>query len=841
MRLFHELIADYAAAFPGKAAVTDTLGEMSYGEMEARSASVSRALAARGVGAGDAVAVYVPYVKEILLGAVSAFRAGAVFVPFDFEYPPERLAYMRKDSEAKAVLTLKELWEQKPLDFPPDQVVFMDEPSAGAQKEASCAGLTEESPAMLLYTSGTTGNPKGVPHIHGMLLHLADWIDIHADAAMNADTRSGVITSFSFVGTQMFLLGPLSRGGTVCIAPEAARKDLGTLYQFLGEQRVTHIFLPSGLAAILAEDYDITGRFIFAAGEKLRNFRPLIPGSFLIDSYGSTETSGVLSKKVCGDEKRILVGKPFVNTKARIADEALRPVKPGEPGELLISSGFMARRYWKLPELSAEKWIELDGETWFRTGDRAVLTAEGDYDILGRIDSMVKLRGFRIETGEVEAQIASAAVRLGRSDVKQIVVAVRTVGGMEHLVCYYEAPRELDRQAVTEEISKTLTEYMIPKLWVRMDALPRNANGKVLRKELPQPKRMRNIVGELDSEVIFRLVFTAANVLDLDFFVWPDDRFTDLGGTSLSAMQYALALREQGIKLSGAQVLRLNSFRKMAEAAKTDYARLWSAEEYEAIQEDFAARGEHIQKVLPISTRQDEMLYYQLIFPDSRKHLHSLFLQIDSAVSEAHLREALDVIAEENEELRSAVVFHNVGVVRQVITDRKLPLTVIREDKFGRREMEQLQKKVLYAPVDLQSDSMMRMVCAYAEGMSFLFVMSHGIAVGKRQLRGYLARMMGILEGYYPEDASIRGWKELLEAGSASDGWKEPDAAGRRKPAAVKGEARPDICVYSDNGRPGLVFVHTGNTGSETYYRLADRLGDRLSFAVIEPFNLYHP
>ena len=295
MKLFHERITDYAAVFPEKAAVTDPWGEISYAEMDKRSASISRALAALGVGVGEAVAVYVPYGKEILLGAVSVLRAGAVFVPFDFEYPAERLQYMLKDSEAKAVLTLRELWEKKPLDFPAEQLVFMDQAPAREQKALPCEALSEDSPAMLLYTSGTTGNPKGVLHVHRMLLHLVDWINIHEDAAMNANTRSGVITSFSFVGTQMFLLGTLSKGGTVCIAPEAARKDLGALHRFLGEQRVTHIFLPSGLAAIMAEDYDITGIFIFAAGEKLRNFRPLVPGSFLIDSYGSTETSGVLS------------------------------------------------------------------------------------------------------------------------------------------------------------------------------------------------------------------------------------------------------------------------------------------------------------------------------------------------------------------------------------------------------------------------------------------------------------------------------------------------------------------------------------------------------------------
>ena len=169
MKLFHERISDFAAAFPDKAAVTDPRGEISYGELEARSASISRVLAALGVEAGGTVAVYVPYGKEILLGAVSVLRSGAVFVPFDFEYPAERLQYMLADSEAKAVLTLRSLWEKKPLDFPAEQVVFMDRLPEPEQKAPPCKALSGDSPEMLLYTSGTTGKPKGVLHVHRML------------------------------------------------------------------------------------------------------------------------------------------------------------------------------------------------------------------------------------------------------------------------------------------------------------------------------------------------------------------------------------------------------------------------------------------------------------------------------------------------------------------------------------------------------------------------------------------------------------------------------------------------------------------------------------------------
>ena len=840
MKLIHELISEYAASFPDKTALSDPNGEMSYGELEVISAAVSRALTAVGVRAGDAVAVCVPYSKEILSGAVSVLRTGGVFTPFDGAYPEKRLEYMLEDSEAAAILTTRAFWQKKRLAFPAEKVIFLDEPREAAANVPACGTLGADSPAMLLYTSGTTGKPKGVLHSHRMLLHLVDCIKVHDNAAINANTRSGVMSSFPFVATQMFLMGPLLNGGTVCIAPEAARKDLGYLYRFIRESQVTHVFLPSGLAAIMAEDYDLSGVFVFAAGEKLRNFRAFSAENTLINLYGSTETSAVISKKIRGDEERILVGKPYTNTHACIVDDALQPVGQGAVGELLISNDYMSQGYFKLPALSTEKWIERDGARWFRTGDRAVCTPGGDYDILGRTDNMVKLRGFRIETGEVEAQIANAVTRLQRTDVGQIVVVVKTIGGTEHLTCYYEAPRELDKKTVKAEIAAYLAEYMIPDVWVRMDALPRNLNGKVMRKELPQPKRERKAIGVLDSEVISRLLLTAADVLDTDYFIGPDDRFTDLGGTSLNAMEYAVALREQGIKISGAQVLQYNVFRKIADAAEVAYEQLWPREDYEAIRRDFAARGEHIQKVLPISSRQDEMLFEQIIYPDSDSFRNVVFLQMDSVVSQQHLREALDVIAQENEELRSSIVFHDVTVIQQVITDRKIPLEMIDAEDFDSERLGELRDRLLYEPIDLQYGSMMKAVCLHAEGMSFLYVMTHHIAIGELQLQAYMARLMRILEPYYPADTSISGWREMLEMQLDPVEVKRESALRKRTVGPQKAPSS-EMCVYSENDGPKVVFVHTGNTGSEAYYRLAARISDTVSFAVIEPFNLYHP
>ena len=238
--LIHELLACHAAENPAKTAVSDVLGNYSYGELEARSAVAARALSTLGARAGDTAAVYVPYVKEIVLGAFSAWRAGCVYLPFDDAYPEERLNYMLENSGAVAIMTVREFWRQKPLEFPERKVIYLDDLTAAVVATDPEPSLTEDAPAMLLYTSGTTGRPKGVLHTHGLLANLLEWMDPREAPEVNENSRGGIATGFTFVGSQVFMFGTLAKGGTVCIAPEAARRELDCLNRFIHENRVTH-------------------------------------------------------------------------------------------------------------------------------------------------------------------------------------------------------------------------------------------------------------------------------------------------------------------------------------------------------------------------------------------------------------------------------------------------------------------------------------------------------------------------------------------------------------------------------------------------------------------------
>ena len=844
MTLIHEIVSQYAVNNPKKKAAEDSFGSLSYRELDGKSNSGAKMLQGLGVTAGDSVGVYVPYVKDVITGALSVWKAGGVYIPMDDAYPAERLEYILRDSNAKAILTCRTLWEKKPLSFPAENVIFLDDITDITSSFTPCADITEKSPAMILYTSGTTGRPKGVLHRHEFLTHIVDWMNVTEDFCMTEDSRVGLISRFTFVATVTFMFGALLKGGTLYFAPENARNDIEQLYKFLADKKITHIFIASGLAAILAEDYDISGVNVFAAGEKLPNFRAHSDSVYLRNIYGSTEIGVVTSAEIHGQENPITIGKPGPGTKAMLIDENLSPSKPDEAGELLIANEYMSRQYLNLPEQTAEKWIQIDGLTWYRTGDRATMTHEGDICILGRTDNMIKLRGFRIETGEVESQVSKAVTGIRRDDVKNIVVCLRTVSRNDYLVCYYESGNDLapdEISAVKNESAKYLADYMIPDIFMRVAQMPRNLNGKIIRRDLPQPKSHTHEITALDSETLARVVWAVSDVLGISS-AEPEDTFTELGGSSITAMKLAALLRPQGIKITTAQILKLNVLRKIADAAEVDYAKLWSEEEYSAVIADFASRGEHIQKVLPITAEQDDMLFDYILSPDRNSFRSVYMLQVDSVITEENLRLALDTVSQENEELRSSIVFHRTRVIQQVITDRKIPAKFVNMNNLDDKNLE-VAWNIFQSPIDLQRDTLMRVVCGEFFGKSFLYIMTSHISFTKAQARKYFARIMSVLEEKYPSDKAIHDWREIFDGTLTEDLTEKPKPRGESKLRQLdrpRSNIPPEICVYSENSGPKMTFIHTGNTGSEAYYRLADRIRDKISFSVIEPFNLWH-
>ena len=848
-KLYHEQFTQTALRQPANTALTDVAGSLTYREADEITNGLALSLVEAGLAPGEAAAVFVSRQKEIVVGALAVMKAGGVYLPLDEGYPDERLAYMLDDAKVRFVLVDRTLYESRSESFAGRTVFFFDE--ARALAEYSPVKRTPEDPAMILYTSGTTGKPKGVIHRHALLMGVNDWLDSNPGLTLNPESRMGIMSGYTFIATNVFMLGVLFGGGTLFIAPAEVRLSTDVLYQYIKENGITHIFMPSSLTAAMSEDYDMSGVAILSGGEKLRNFTPLSPETRVYNMYGSTELATIFTIRVSGNEPVMPIGHLTKGAEALLVDEELHPVKEGESGELLLHDERMSQEYLGLPELTKEKWIRIGGQTYFRTGDRMRRDENGCYYILGRIDNMVKLRGFRVETGEVETQAAKGFLELG-FPAGQVVVVLRNINGIDHLVCYYESEQSVDPRKITEVIADFLPAYMVPDLWCSVAKMPRNANGKVIRAELPEPELPIHLLGYIDSEAELRVAEAAGYVLKLDGAIDPDDSFVQLGGDSLRAMELSSVLSEQGIQVSGADILSQESLRGIAGAARIRYERFWSADEYEAVRRAYLEHGETIERILPLTPAQDDMLCRQLTHPDRPVSENRFLFVYESRLSEDVLRSVLDEIAARHEELRASIVCRDVSVFQCAITDRKIPLKMIKscgEDLSSVQKI--LNEDTVMAGYDLQFSPMLKVVCVDREQEpSWLFVMVNRIVYDEDAFRRLFAEMTELLLASYPEDRELQSWSELLHeaiaergesGGSGAAGGSKAEARESDSYATIANNPAQDaVRIYSDKPARKIFFVHTGNTGSAAYYQLAQRIRKDYAFGVIEPYNLYH-
>ncbi len=836
--LFHEHFSNIAASFPDHIALVDEQGCLSYQETDELSNGLASVLRKAGLAPSEAVAVFVSRQKEIMLGALAIIKAGGVFLPLDDAYPNDRLLYMMDDANVRFILADRAAFSERNCPLNGRQVYFFDE--INASSDFCACSKTKDDPVMILYTSGTTGKPKGVIHRHALLQGVNDWLYNHNDLSLTDKSHMGIMSGFTFVATNVFMFGILFAGGTLHILPNEVKQNTDILYNYIKQNGITHIFTPSSLTAAMAEEYDTGGISFFSGGEKLRNFSPYSSDTRVYNMYGSTELATIFSIRVFGNETIIPIGYPTKGTVTLLVDDDLKPVNEGEIGELLVSDPRMSHSYLNLPEQTEKKWITIDDKLYFRTGDRMRRDEKGIYYILGRTDNMVKLRGFRIETGEVEAQAAKAFSSLG-FDVGQIVVTLRTINGIDHLVCYYESPKSYDAKIISNEISGFLPSYMIPEIWQALDNMPRNANGKVIRNELPEPELQIHFLGAISSEAELRVLESTGQILNLEGAIDPDDSFIQLGGDSLRAMELSSILDAQGIKISGTRILSLQSIRDIANSAEIKYERLWTVDEYEAVKYAYLKHGEAVLRVLPLTARQDDLICQMLIHPDRPISDTRFMFIFESVLDEDILKKVLEQLSKRHPEMRTSIAHHDVSVLQGVVTDRRVPLETIQTDDTNIASAYALiSQSEASKSFDMQFSPMFSVICIKrANEPSCLVINANKIIYEPAFLRMLISQMLELLLDYYPNDNEMRSWIALFNEASKID-IKNSDAKSTADVSLPDKNKPNEIFIYSDKPGKKIFFIHTGNTGSGAYYPLAQRLKGDYYFAVIEPYNLYH-
>ncbi|WP_158215238.1 non-ribosomal peptide synthetase [Candidimonas nitroreducens] len=690
---FHSLFTQTAQATPDAVALSDEARSISYGQLDALANGVSHAVAAALPHTSGPVCVGLNLSRSIeaVAAMLGVLKAGAAWVPLDPSYPAERLRYMLDDSGAPVVLhtalagngasgnntshdgavgiaasdrslRLGELagaGHQQGSQNPPvlidiGRIQPLPEPAPAPRPAAG-----QEDMAYVVYTSGSTGRPKGVPGTHRAMLSRFDWM--WQAFPFEAGERTCAKTALNFVDCIWETFGGLLQGVPGVIVNDAVARDPAALLALLARENISRLVLvPSLLAALI--DMSRHGgpqlpalRYLTSSGELLpaalaRQVPVLAPRAVLLNLYGSSEMAADATCQVVEpdalDGKIVPIGKAIGRMRTYVLDEALAPVAAGEPGELCVSGPGLSRGYLNRPDLSAEKFLpnphapegEAEHTVLFRSGDLVAQRPDGALDYLGRRDFQIKLRGFRIEPGEIETVLATHPGLRACA-----VAAIETAAGRQ-LAAFYEvlpgASEPITPSGLRAFLAERLADYLVPARYFRVPNLPQLPNGKLDRHRLTPPETApaeaatRQAPG---NDVERALLAIWQEVLGADQPLGVDDDFFTIGGDSIRAAGVAVRAREKGYRLTPQDVYQYPTLAELAHRAAT--AGGTDAEQAPPPAQD-----------VPLSPMQ--RYYFGWARPNPNKFNVGFIARSGERLSAQHLRQALRAVVDHHPALR---------------------------------------------------------------------------------------------------------------------------------------------------------------------------------------------
>jgi amino acid adenylation domain-containing protein len=515
---------------------------VTYGELNARANQLAHYLRSLGAGQEVLVGILLENSVEMIVALLAVLKAGAAYVPLDPEYPEQRLRLMLKDARVPLLITERRLLSKLPgLET---RAIYLDderEQIARLSVENSSPVATPSNLAYVIYTSGSTGTPKGVVIEHRGLSNLASVLA--RDFGVRAESRVLQFASFSFDVSVLDIQTALSSGAALCLGKKQTLMPGESLLKVLREQAITNVVLPpSALAVMHAEELPQLQTLV-SGGEacSAEIVRRWSPGRRFLNAYGPTETTVCATFGECLDvEKTPTIGRAIGGTEAYVLDRQMRPVPVGALGEIYIGGVGVARGYLNRPGLTAEKFVphpfsRQAGGRLYRTGDRARLLPGGEIDYQGRVDEQLKVRGFRIEPGEIEN-----ALRQNPYVHEALVVAREDAPGDKRLVAYVVKRHEGSTTVneLRDSLKERLPEYMIPSAFVFLEELPLTPQGKYDRRALPAPQHARPEEGRrLAPRNLLELQLTEQWEELLRVPVGVTDDFFEMGGHSLLAVR----------------------------------------------------------------------------------------------------------------------------------------------------------------------------------------------------------------------------------------------------------------------------------------------------------------
>jgi len=573
----HELVSAQAERSPDAVAAVFADQQLTYRELEERADTVARRLAARNPH-GGLVAIYLERSLEMLVGMLAILKSGAPYLPLDLDHPPQRLSLMLEDSGASALLTSSGLLPALP-DRPPSVVCIDQQPPDDLTEPAPLAAVTAEDLAYVLYTSGSTGRPKGVCISHRSVVNLLS--SVARKPGMTANDTVMAITTYAFdiAATELWL--PLVTGARLVIAAREVASDGRRLASLVERSKATIMqATPATWQMMLDSGWSgQPGLVAVSTGEPLP---PALAESLLEragsvwNMYGPTETTVWSSGERVEPGAPITIGRPIANTRAYILSRGRQLAPVGVAGELAIAGDGVGAGYLHRPELTDERFVAdpfHEGERMYLTGDLARYRPDGRIEHLGRLDHQIKIRGFRVEPGEIEAALTAT------HDVAAALVLARGDGPAEMRLVAYVVPAGIPPAAsdLRDRLRAVLPAYMVPSFFVTLDALPLSANGKIDRGALPEPKPGQDVGGARvatpRSAEEERMVAIWARILGVDA-LGVDDDFFELGGHSLLALRLLLEVeRGFGVEIPVSSFFDSATVTVAGLAAKVERAR----------------------------------------------------------------------------------------------------------------------------------------------------------------------------------------------------------------------------------------------------------------------------
>lgn len=553
---------------------------LSYRELECLSNKISHALINEGVSPGDIVGVCLTRSPELVATVLGILKSGAAYLPLDPEYPSERLKYMADHSRVKIIIA-----HEKFISIFKDSLIdILIYENINLNQFSPYQAIIEESKidlAYVIYTSGSTGNPKGVSLGHKALVNLIEWQNEQTIFKTNSITLQFTPLSFDVHFQEIF--STLTLGGHLVLIREELRLDTYALLKVLSENNINRLFLPYVALNHLSEIAVMSGQFpdslkeVTTAGEQLkitpniRLFFKKIPGAVLYNHYGPSETHVVTSLTLTGNAdfwpNLPTIGKSIKNVKTYILDEDLNPVSKGTEGDIYLGGVCLANGYLHSPELTNERFLNSKKHgRIYKTGDIGFEDAEDNIVFLGRKDGQIKIRGYRVELGEIEIAI------MKQLDVERAVVKVIDDKSGNYICAYVTGSPDLTK--LRKALRSHLPEYMIPGHFLKIDSILLTPSGKVDYKNLPIPDSSRPellveyVAAESETELFIERCWKKYVRIQK---IGIDDSFFDLGGTSLLAIKILIDINQvTEKKLTIAHLFQYATIRQIADFIDND-------------------------------------------------------------------------------------------------------------------------------------------------------------------------------------------------------------------------------------------------------------------------------